>query len=173
MSCVPTLFFLFVANVTFKCFVLLPLILGFLVALSKSVFATFFAARGCFRFILRLALPFNFLFRLPIIVVFLADLNVLGPCSLRGVEGCTCFILVIITVLIAPPSFVSSVLIALPLLLLCRTDMDLSGVVCGQGRGGRTILRWLWWGSGRGGDLSHGYPDFSVVLLLGAERTGT
>ncbi|MBM4760934.1 twin-arginine translocase subunit TatC [Bacillus sp. B15-48] len=126
---IPGLFFLFIAGIAFGYFILFPLVLSFLSNLSDGLFETFFTAEKYFSFMLNIVLPFGFLFEMPAVVMFLTRIGVINPYKLGKMRKFAYFLLIIISVLITPPDFLSDVLVIIPLLLLYEVSILLSKIV--------------------------------------------
>jgi sec-independent protein translocase protein TatC len=129
LSYIPALFLLFICGIAFGYFVLFPIVLSFLMSLSSDMFNTFFTTEKYFRFLLHMTLPFGFLFELPVVIMFLTSLGIINPYRLQKVRKYAYFILIIISVLITPPDFLSDVLVIIPLILLYEASVTLSKVV--------------------------------------------
>jgi sec-independent protein translocase protein TatC len=126
---IPALFILFLAGLAFGYFVLFPIVLAFLMSLSSEMFNTFFTTEKYFKFLLQMTLPFGVLFELPVVIMFLTSLGVLNPYRLQKVRKYAYFVLVIISVVITPPDFISDVLVIIPLILLYESSISLSKIV--------------------------------------------
>lgn len=126
---IPALFILFIAGLSFGYFVVLPIVLHFLLDLSGEMFTTMFTTEKYFQFVLRMTLPFSILFELPVVVMFLTSLGIIDPYKLSQIRKYAYFVLVIISVLISPPDFLSDVLVIIPLLLLYECSIFLSKIV--------------------------------------------
>ncbi|WP_100331971.1 twin-arginine translocase subunit TatC [Bacillus xiapuensis] len=129
LSYIPALFLLFILGISFGYFVLFPIVLSFLMSLSGEMFNTFFTTEKYFKFLLHMTLPFGFLFELPVVIMFLTSLGVLNPYKLRKVRKYAYFALIVTSVLITPPDFLSDVLVIIPLILLYEASVSLSKVV--------------------------------------------
>lgn len=129
LAYIPALFALFLAGLSFGYFVIFPTVLNFLVELSGDMLVTNFTAEKYFRFILNMTLPFGILFELPVVVMFLTSLGVINPYVLQRVRKYAYLVLVIISVVISPPDFMSDILVTIPLLLLYEISINLSKVV--------------------------------------------
>ena len=129
LSYIPALFFLFLLGLSFGYFVLTPIVLAFLMSLSGEMFNTFFTTEKYFKFLLHLTLPFGVLFELPVVIMFLTSLGVLNPYRLQKVRKYAYFVLVVISVVITPPDFISDVLVIIPLILLYESSISLSKIV--------------------------------------------
>ncbi|PFA62899.1 twin-arginine translocase subunit TatC [Bacillus sp. AFS015802] len=123
---IPALFFLFIIGIGFGYFLLFPIVLNFLTTLSADQFETLFTAEKYFRFMLHLTLPFGLLFEMPLVIVFLTVLGILDPSKLKKSRRIAYFLLIIISVVITPPDFLSDVLVILPLLLLYEISITCS-----------------------------------------------
>lgn len=126
---VPALFILFIVGISFGYFILFPLVMSFLMSLSDDMFTTFFTTEKYFRFLLNMTLPFGFLFELPVVIMFLTSLGIINPYLLTKIRKYAYFVLIITSVLITPPDFISDILVIIPLLLLYESSITLSKFV--------------------------------------------
>ncbi|WP_204556469.1 twin-arginine translocase subunit TatC [Bacillus ectoiniformans] len=129
LTYIPALFFLFLLGISFGYFVLIPIVLSFLMSLSGEMFQTFFTTEKYFKFLLHMTLPFGVLFELPVVIMFLTSLGVINPYTLQKVRKYAYFILVVISVFITPPDFISDILVIIPLFLLYEASISLSKMV--------------------------------------------
>ncbi|MCY8232620.1 twin-arginine translocase subunit TatC [Priestia endophytica] len=129
LSFIPGIFVLFITGISFGYFVLFPTVLGFLTNLSVGQFETMFTAEEYFRFMLHLSLPFGFLFEMPLVVMFLTRLGILNPMRLAKARKLSYFALIVVSVLITPPDFISDILVIVPLLLLYELSITISKFV--------------------------------------------
>ncbi|MBG9812727.1 preprotein translocase subunit TatC [Bacillus endophyticus] len=129
LSFIPGIFVLFITGISFGYFVLFPTVLGFLTNLSVGQFETMFTAEEYFRFMLHLSLPFGFLFEMPLVVMFLTRLGILNPMRLAKARKLSYFTLIVVSVLITPPDFISDILVIVPLLLLYELSITISKFV--------------------------------------------
>lgn len=125
---IPALFFLFIFGIAFGYFLLFPIVLNFLTSLSEGQFETMFTAEKYFRFMLHMTVPFGLLFEMPLVIVFLTVLGILNPAKLKKSRRVSYFLLIVISVLITPPDFLSDVLVILPLLLLYEISITCSTI---------------------------------------------
>lgn len=129
LAYIPALFILFIVGISFGYFILFPLVLNFLMALSDGMFTTFFTTEKYFRFLLNMTLPFGFLFELPIVIMFLTSLGIINPFVLQKIRKYAYFVLTVTSVLITPPDFIADILVIIPLLLLYEGSITLSKIV--------------------------------------------
>ena len=129
LSYIPALFLLFIVGLAFGYFVIFPTVLNFLVELSGDMLVTNFTAEKYFKFIMNMTLPFGVLFELPVVVMFLTSLGVINPYVLVKVRKYAYFILIVISVIISPPDFMSDILVTIPLLVLYEISVNLSKFV--------------------------------------------
>ncbi|EIJ78562.1 Twin-arginine protein translocation pathway component TatAD [Bacillus methanolicus PB1] len=129
LTYIPALFFLFIAGLCFGYFVIFPTVLNFLVELTGDLMETNFTAEKYFRFLMHMTLPFGVLFELPVVVMFLTSLGIINPYVLQKVRKYAYFVLVIISVVITPPDFMSDFLVSIPLLFLYEISINLSKIV--------------------------------------------
>lgn len=129
LSYIPALFILFLVGLSFGYFVIFPTVLNFLVELSGDMLVTNFTAERYFQFILHMTIPFGVLFELPVVVMFLTSLGVINPYVLVKIRKYAYFVLIIISVVISPPDFMSDIIVTIPLLLLYEISINLSKLV--------------------------------------------
>ncbi|MBT2690264.1 twin-arginine translocase subunit TatC [Bacillus sp. ISL-47] len=129
LSYVPALFILFIAGLCFGYFVIFPTVLSFLVELGGEMFEANFTADKYFRFVLHMTLPFGILFELPVVIMFLTSLGIINPYVLTKIRKYAYFVLIVISVVISPPDFMSDILVTIPLLLLYEISINLSKIV--------------------------------------------
>jgi sec-independent protein translocase protein TatC len=129
LAYIPSLFFLFISGLSFGYFVIFPIVFQFLLSLSEDMLMTFFTTEKYFRFLIHMVLPFGFLFELPVIIMFLTSLGVLNPYRLQKARKYSYFILIVTSVLITPPDFLSDILVIIPLLFLYECSILLSKAV--------------------------------------------
>lgn len=129
LSYIPALFILFIVGLAFGYFVIFPTVLNFLVELSGDMLVTNFTADKYFRFIMNMTIPFGILFELPVVVMFLTSLGIINPYVLTKIRKYAYFVLIVISVIISPPDFMSDVLVTIPLLVLYEISINLSKIV--------------------------------------------
>jgi sec-independent protein translocase protein TatC len=129
LSYIPALFILFIVGLAFGYFVIFPTVLNFLVELSGDMLVTNFTADRYFKFIMHMTIPFGILFELPVVVMFLTSLGVINPYVLVKIRKYAYFVLIVISVIISPPDFMSDIIVTIPLLLLYEISINLSKVV--------------------------------------------
>ncbi|EIT86443.1 twin-arginine pre-protein translocation pathway protein [Fictibacillus macauensis ZFHKF-1] len=126
---IPALFLLFIGGLAFGYFVVYPMILQFLLSITKGRFEMLFTASYYFQFMLNITLPFAFLFEIPLITMFLTSLRIIQPQLLRKFRKIAYFLLIATAVLITPPDFVSDFIVTIPLLFLYEVSIILSQLV--------------------------------------------
>jgi sec-independent protein translocase protein TatC len=129
LAYIPALFLLFIVGLAFGYFVIFPTVLNFLVELSGDMLVTNFTADKYFRFIMNMTIPFGILFELPVVVMFLTSLGVINPYVLTKIRKYAYFVLIVISVVISPPDFMSDILVTIPLLVLYEISINLSKIV--------------------------------------------
>jgi sec-independent protein translocase protein TatC len=129
LSYIPALFILFVVGLCFGYFVIFPTVMRFLIELSGDMLVANFTADKYFQFIMNMSLPFGFLFELPVVIMFLTSLGIINPYVLQRIRKYAYFVLVVISVIISPPDFMSDILVTIPLLLLYEISINLSKIV--------------------------------------------
>lgn len=126
---VPASFLLFILGFSFGYFVILPVVMSFLMGLGSDMFDMMFTIEKYFKFVLSMTIPFAILFELPVVVMFLTSLGIINPIKLRKVRRYAYFVLVVISVIISPPDFLSDFLVIIPLLTLYEFSIMLSSLV--------------------------------------------
>ncbi|WP_280768155.1 twin-arginine translocase subunit TatC [Salipaludibacillus daqingensis] len=126
---IPASFVLFAGGLAFGYFVVLPIVLGFLLDLGSGTFQTMFTADKYFQFVLRMTIPFSILFEMPLVVMFLTSIGIITPDGMRKNRKYAYFALIVVSVLISPPDFISDILVIIPLLLLYEISINLSRIV--------------------------------------------
>ncbi|WP_407946551.1 twin-arginine translocase subunit TatC [Paenibacillus alkaliterrae] len=129
LAFIPGLFFLFIIGLCFSFFIIFPMVMSFLTGLAESQFQTMYTVTGYFTFLFRLTVPIAVVFELPAVVMFLTRLGLLNPQQLRKSRKYAYFILIVLSVVLSPPDFLSDVLIMLPMLLLYEISILLSAWV--------------------------------------------
>lgn len=126
LAYIPALFLLFITGISFGYFVLFPIILKFLISLAGDLFEMFYTTEKYFQFMLQMTLPFGFLFEIPVVIMFLTSLGIINPYVLQKSRKYAYFILIVVSILITPPDFLSDVLVIIPLILLYECSVILS-----------------------------------------------
>ena len=78
---------------------------------------------------INLTVPFGFLFEMPAIIMFLTRLGIINPQRLAKSRKISYFFLIVVSVLITPPDFISDILVIVPLVLLYEFSVTLSKIV--------------------------------------------
>ncbi|MFC0189511.1 twin-arginine translocase subunit TatC [Fictibacillus aquaticus] len=129
LSYIPALFLLFLSGLSFGYFIVYPMVLQFLMKLSEGHFEVFFTSEKYFSFVLNLTLPFGFLFEIPLIVMFLTSIGIINPEMLKKSRKIAYFGLILVSITITPPDFVSDFLVTIPLLLLYEVSISISRIM--------------------------------------------
>lgn len=121
---IPYSFLLFLAGASFSYFVLFPYVMHFMMGLSESLeIQQTIGINEYFSFLFRLVVPFGVIFQLPVVTLFLARLGILNPELMVKFRKYAYFVLVVIAVFLAPPDFVSNVIVAIPLFLIYEVSI--------------------------------------------------
>ncbi|MFJ7933266.1 twin-arginine translocase subunit TatC [Sporosarcina sp. NPDC096371] len=126
---IPGLFTMFITGLSFGYFIVYPMVLNFLLALSKGQFEAMFTAEKYFKFMMNLTLPFGFLFEIPLVVMFLTSIGVINPTLLSKARKMSYFLLTLVAIFITPPDIMSDILVILPLFVLYECSVLLSKFV--------------------------------------------
>ncbi|POZ54189.1 Sec-independent protein translocase protein TatCy [Lysinibacillus sphaericus] len=116
---IPYSFILFIAGASFSYYVLFPYVMHFMMGLSADLeIQQTIGINEYFSFLFRLVMPFGIVFQLPVVTLFLARLGILNPELMVKFRKYAYFVLVVIAVFLAPPDFISNVIVAIPLFLI-------------------------------------------------------
>lgn len=126
---IPALAVLFAAGISFGYFVLFPMVLSFMQKIAADQVIMMYTADKYFRFLMNMTLPFGLLFELPVVVMFLTKLGILNPSRLAKARKLAYFLLIVISISITPPDFISDILVTVPLLILYEASVTLSRIV--------------------------------------------
>ncbi|MFF2449665.1 twin-arginine translocase subunit TatC [Neobacillus sp. NPDC058068] len=129
LAYIPGFFTLFLTGLSFGYFVVYPMVLNFLLSLSKGQFETLFTAEKYFKFIINLTLPLGLVFEIPLIAMFLTSIGVINPKFLSKARRISYFLLTILSAVITPPDFMSQILVLVPLFVLYEFSVTLSKIV--------------------------------------------
>ncbi|MFC4737662.1 twin-arginine translocase subunit TatC [Bacillus daqingensis] len=123
---IPAVFGCFIVGLAFGYYVVFPVAYQFLMAVGGIHFDMMITAREYFHFLLMSTLPLGFIFELPLVIMFLTSLGLLTPDTLRKSRRYAYFGLIVISVVITPPDFISDLLLILPLVGLYEVGVWLS-----------------------------------------------
>ncbi|ALS22502.1 MULTISPECIES: twin-arginine translocase subunit TatC [Paenibacillus] len=126
LAFIPALAVLFAAGISFGYFVLFPMVLSFMKEMAQDQVLMMYTADKYFRFMLNLTLPFGLLFEMPAIVMFLTKIGLINPVKLAKARKVAYFVLVVVSITVTPPDFISDILVIIPLLLLYEFSISLS-----------------------------------------------
>ncbi|XID90565.1 twin-arginine translocase subunit TatC [Paenibacillaceae bacterium WGS1546] len=125
---IPWIFISFAVGIAFGYYVIFPILYQFLMTLAEGQFEMMITASEYLRFMLISTLPLGFLFELPVVIVFLTSLGLVTPDMLRKKRKYVYLVLVILSVMITPPDFISDFIVITSLLALYEAGIWLSGV---------------------------------------------
>ncbi|MGJ7922124.1 twin-arginine translocase subunit TatC [Neobacillus sp. LXY-4] len=125
----PVILLFFVLGISFGYFILFPGVLSFLTSLASDQLNTMYTAEKYFKFLLNLTLPIGFLFEMPILIMLLTKIGILNPTHLAKTRKISYLILTIISTIVTPPDFISTIIVMVPLILLYELGIALSRVV--------------------------------------------
>lgn len=78
---------------------------------------------------INLTLPFGFLFEIPLVVMFLTSIGIINPMILSKARKISYFLIVLTSVVITPPDFLSDFLVTVPLVVLYEISITLSKII--------------------------------------------
>lgn len=126
---IPYAFVLGLGGMAFAYYVLFPFVMRFMMDLSKDLNITqTIGINEYFSFLIKLIVPFGILFQLPVVTMFVSRLGIINPAMMVKVRKYAYFVLIIISVLLAPPDVVSNIIIAIPLFILYEISIVISRI---------------------------------------------
>lgn len=123
---IPAVFVCFIVGLTFGYMVIFPIAYQFLLGIGNIHFDMMITAREYFHFLMMSTLPIGFIFELPLVIMFLTSLGILTPETLKKSRRYAYFALVVTSVVITPPDFISDILLILPMVGLYELGVLLS-----------------------------------------------
>lgn len=127
MSYIPIVMVLMLIGMAFSYFIVVPYIVQFTFDLSAEMgIATTIGINQYFGFLFRTVLPFGVIFQMPILVLFLTQLGMITPMFLKKNRKYAYFILFIIAAIIAPPDFMTHIILTIPMILLYEVSIVIS-----------------------------------------------
>jgi sec-independent protein translocase protein TatC len=120
---------LFLCGILFAYFVILPLAINFLLSYQSPVMLAMLSVNQYLSFLYALLISFGFIFELPLLIVFLTQLNIIGPGFLKQKRKFAFLLIFIVAAILTPPDVITQILMALPLLILYESGIILSRVV--------------------------------------------
>lgn len=116
---IPYSVLLFLAGISFSYFVLFPYVMGFMTNLSDDLnISQIIGINEYFSFLFKLVLPFGIVFQLPVVTLFFARIGLLNPELMVKFRKYSYFVLFILAAILAPPDFISNLIVAVPLFIL-------------------------------------------------------
>lgn len=118
---------LFILGVSFSYLVLLPLTLGFMVREAYPMAMPFFSLDETMSFVLFMLLATGLSFQLPVVVYALSKAGIVDYKLMSSVRGHVIVGIFIVAAVVTPdPTFVSQLLIAVPMVLLYEVGVQIS-----------------------------------------------
>ena len=126
---IPYAFVLGIGGMAFAYYILFPFVMRFMIGLADDLNITqTIGINEYFSFLFKLVIPFGLLFQLPVVTLFIARLGVLNPALMVKFRKYAYFVLIVISVLLAPPDLVSNIIIAIPLFILYEVSIIISRI---------------------------------------------
>ena len=115
---VPTSVILFFAGLAFAFFFILPTALKFFMGFSTDDLQTMFSFQNYFDFVIMFALPFGFVFELPLVIIILGKLGILTSEFLGKYRRIVFFLSFVVGALVTSPDVFTQVAVAIPVMSL-------------------------------------------------------
>lgn len=126
---IPYAFILCIAGILFAYYVLFPFVMRFMMGLADDLeIQQTIGINKYFSFLFKLIIPFGALFQLPVVALFVSRIGLVSPALMVKFRKYAYFVLIVISVLLAPPDFVSNVIIAIPLFILYEISIVIAKV---------------------------------------------
>ena len=127
LSYIPIVMILMLLGMAFSYFIVVPYIVQFTFDLSARMgIETTIGINQYFGFLFRTVLPFGVIFQMPILVLFLTQLGMITPMFLKKNRKYSYFILFIVAAIIAPPDFMTHIILTIPMILLYEISIVIS-----------------------------------------------
>ena len=115
---VPSSVILFFAGLAFSFFLIMPVALKFFMGFSTDNLQTMFSFQNYFDFVIMFALPFGFVFELPLVIIVLGQLGILTSEFLGKYRRIVFFLSFVIGALVTTPDVITQIAVAIPIMLL-------------------------------------------------------
>ena len=115
---VPASVILFFAGLAFSFFLIMPVALKFFMGFSTENLQTMFSFQNYFDFVIMFALPFGFVFEMPLIIIVLGQLGILTSEFLGKYRRIVFFLSFVIGALVTTPDVITQIAVAIPVMLL-------------------------------------------------------
>lgn len=126
---IPYSFILGLIGMTFSYFILFPFVMRFMIGLANDLeIAQTIGINAYFSFLFKLIIPFGILFQLPVVAMFISRLGLVSPQMMIKARKYAYFVLIVISVLLAPPDFISNIIIAIPLFILYEISIVIARI---------------------------------------------
>lgn len=126
---IPYSFILCLAGIAFAYFVLFPFIMRFMIGLADDLeIHQTLGINEYFSFLFKLVIPFGLLFQLPVVALFVSRIGLVSPALMVKFRKYAYFVLLVISVLLAPPDFISNVIVAVPLFILYEISIVIARI---------------------------------------------
>lgn len=126
---IPIAMVLMLIGMAFSYFIVVPYIIQFTFDLSAEMgIETTIGINEYFGFLFRTVLPFGVIFQLPVVVLFLTQLGIITPMFLKQNRKYAYFIMFVLAALIAPPDFMTHLLLTVPMIILYEISIYVSKI---------------------------------------------
>ena len=115
---VPASVILFFAGLAFSFFLIMPVALKFFMGFSTDNLQTMFSFQNYFDFVIMFALPFGFVFEMPLIIIVLGKLGILTSEFLGKYRRIVFFLSFVVGALVTTPDVITQIAVAVPVMLL-------------------------------------------------------
>lgn len=115
---VPSSVILFFAGLAFSFFLIMPIALKFFMGFSTDDLQTMFSFQNYFDFVIMFALPFGFVFEMPLVIIVLGQLGVLTSEFLGKYRRIVFFLSFVIGALVTTPDVITQIAVAIPVMML-------------------------------------------------------
>ena len=126
---IPYAFVLCIAGILFAYYILLPFVIRFMLGLASDLdIQDTFGIKDYVSFLAKLIIPFGILFQLPVVAMFVSRIGLVSPQMMVKFRKYAYFVLIVISVFLAPPDFISNVIIAIPLFALYEISIIIARI---------------------------------------------
>ncbi len=126
----PASVILFFGGIIFAYYLVLPAAIGFFIGFATEDLQPLFSIGQYLDFVISFILPFGIVFELPLVLIILAQFNIISSSFLRKQRKIFIFLSFVIAAIISPtPDVFSQTMIALPMIVLYEASLVVVGKI--------------------------------------------
>lgn len=119
----------FLIGIVFAYFTLVPITINFFTQISQNEIAPLFSFDSYLSFISSILLSSGLIFELPLLIILLAQLNLINANTLKKYRKYVILIIFIVAGIITPPDVISQTLLGLPMVFLYEVSIWIASII--------------------------------------------